>query len=596
MSSEVPILPFVFSTSGYNSPDIDFSKPIDPPIAAVICRASLGTPEWMGSVTNATDQSFPHYWPQWDRLRMLRGAYCYFYNRLSGADQARWFVNRVMAAGGFHPCDDAVIDVEDRGDVSIKEVLNFFTTVLALVPFLTVENLIIYSRRDKMDPLVAHFAQLTQAQRDFIKKIRIWPAGYPDDPSTWTFEQLAQNYRYNQDAYGPAVMVQYKASATVPGLSMSGALSVECNAIDPAYLAEWQKRNADFYGAPLPPADVITVPWSGVKVTKGRRFDADLQVVEIAKGAIASARVEYQPGNCRLINGISGDIVSNGGDFDATNCLPVGLLASDGAIISHQADAEPALGFTASNVPAIDHQIASWPNSVGLKRYLVVNGSISPNTSEAWNTREPRTIFGVKADGSLLILSVKGREDGQLGHDLYQAARTMIEFGAVTAADGDGGKSVQAKVANEIFTGTPSADPVADFVSIVIKTGGIPMAKYKVTVTWDSGASIRPEPSTSNQGVGVYPDNAVFYASELLADVDSPNDPTKQWAKVESDPVNGTRYAGKFVAVKYPASSGAVDRCVVEDATNPPPPPTASVIDHIEVVYKDGTRQNFVAQ
>lgn len=588
------LLPFVVSTSGYNSPDVDWSDPIiTPPVSAALCRASLGTPEWMGTASNATDQSFPHYWPQWDRMRLPRAAYPYFYNRLGGADQARWFVNRVMAAGGFHPCDRIVIDAEIAANLSIMEMLDFFTTCLALVPFMTERNLMIYSRQDLMDPMTAHFAQLTQAQRDFIKRIRQWPAGYPNDITKWDYAQLAEHYAFNRDFYGPVAVVQYAASAVVPGISRIGAMSVECNAIDPAYLLEWQKDVADFY-ASEPIQDTVTTPLPGVKVTRGRRFDSDIQVTEITRAAVQSAIIDYVPGTCRPIADVAGDVVSNGGAFDSVNCLPIGLLVSKGVTVSHQADAEPALGFRSDNVAEISHILKGWPNAVGLKRYIVVNGSISPNTSDAWNARDPRTIYGVKANGDLVILSVKGREDGQAGHDLFQAARTMIEFHAMTAGDGDGGKSTQARVAGEVFTGVPVPDVVGDFVSIVIKSGGVPMAKYKCTVTWDAGAAIRPSPSTSNSGVGVYPDNAVFYASELVPDADNPADVNKQWAKIENDPVHGVEFAGKFVAVKYPASSGAVDRCTVEDVGGGGIPPVGKTIDHIEVVYSDGTRENFV--
>ncbi len=74
------------------------------------------------------------------------------------------------------------------------------------------------------------------------------------------------------------------------------------------------------------------------------------------------------------------------------------------------------------------------------------------------------------------------------------------------------------------------------------------MAQFKVTVTWDSGASIRVAPTTNDANPNpIYPDNAVFYASELVSDRDDPTHPLKQWARIESDPQNGGRYAGRYV-------------------------------------------------
>lgn len=382
------LLPFVFSTSGYNSPAIDYSVPTDPPIAAAICRASIGTAEWMGGTRVATDQSFPHYWPQWDLLHLPRGAYHFLKNKAGGADQARWFVARVNAAGGFHPCDRIVLDAEESANLSISEMIDFLWNTTLLVPEVPIKNYLIYSGKYLLNAL--SLTKLNEEQKEFLRSIRQWPAGYPDDISGWDFTKLAHNYQADLTKFGPAVLVQYAASATVPGLSLPGFESVECNAIDPNYLAEWQADVAAFYGSnpsPLPPP-------------------------------------------------------------------------------------------------------------------------IPP----------------------------------------------------------------------------PTTPP-----------GGGTMARYKLTVIWPAGATIRPEASTSNNGIAIYPQGAVIYASELTVDGDNPTDPSKQWAKIESDPINNLTYAGRFVAVKYPGSSGALDRCTVQEIT-PTPPPTTSAIDHIEVVYKDGTEQTFVPQ
>jgi hypothetical protein len=338
---------------------------------------------------------------------------------------------------------------------------------------------------------------------------------------------------------------------------------------------------------PSPVSDKVETPMPGVKVTYGRRFDSDARVIEIDKTAIKSAVVTPH-GTCRRIEDIAGDVVTNGGDFDMTSCRAVGLLVASGAKLSPQADAEPALGFNADGSPEISNTKTSWPNAVGLKRFLVIDGALNPNPSDAWATREPRNIMGVKANGDLLLLSVKGRQAGQLGHDLYQAAKTMLEFGAVVAGDGDGGSSVQSRVAGAIFEGTLDRREVADFVSIFMKSGGVTVAKYKVTVTWKDGASIRPGPSTGNAAVGIYAKGAVFLASELVPDKDDPTNANKSWAVVESDAVNGTKFVGKYVAVKYPASSGSGDRAVEDPVTTSPPTPPppssdAPITVHIEL-------------
>ena len=110
------------------------------------------------------------------------------------------------------------------------------------------------------------------------------------------------------------------------------------------------------------------------------------------------------------------------------------------------------------------------------------------------------------------------------------------------------------------------------------------MIQYRVEVTYINGASIRPSPSTMNTAVGNYPAGSIFYASALVADKDDPNNANKSWAVVESDPVNMYKYAGMFVAVKYPSSSGPVDRADEEPVIDPPDPPTDETVTvHVEL-------------
>ena len=110
------------------------------------------------------------------------------------------------------------------------------------------------------------------------------------------------------------------------------------------------------------------------------------------------------------------------------------------------------------------------------------------------------------------------------------------------------------------------------------------MIQYRVEVTYINGASIRPSPSTMNTAVGNYPAGSIFYASALVADKDDPTNPNKSWAVVDSDPVNMYKYAGMFVAVKYPSASGPVDRADEEPVSDPPPPSTDGTITvHVEL-------------
>ena len=55
--------------------------------------------------------------------------------------------------------------------------------------------------------------------------------------------------------------------------------------------------------------------------------------------------------------------------------------------------------------------------------------------------RNPRTLAGVKADGTLLLVTVDGRSRRSAGMSLSEAARLMKSLGAVDALNLDGGGS-----------------------------------------------------------------------------------------------------------------------------------------------------------
>jgi hypothetical protein len=231
--------PFVWSTSGYNAPEVKANESAIP-IAAALCRASIGTPEWyFGSTRTAKDQSFPAYWPQWGRLGIARCAYHFLINAESAARQARFFVSCVREAGGWRHPDKLCLDVEQDIDVSLKAILDWFSQVEALMPEISPpDHFLLYSRQDVIGPLST--AKLTAAQRQYLRSIPCWAAGYPDNPDAWTFEQLLAAYHLDTSKFGPTVGVQYAASAVVDGLSRPGYESIECNVFDPAYLEKWQ--------------------------------------------------------------------------------------------------------------------------------------------------------------------------------------------------------------------------------------------------------------------------------------------------------------------------------------------------------------------
>ena len=69
---------------------------------------------------------------------------------------------------------------------------------------------------------------------------------------------------------------------------------------------------------------------------------------------------------------------------------------------------------------------------------LIQNGRMGTNLGGGLN---PRTCIGQTADGTILLLVVEGRRPDSLGATYDDLARIMAEYGAVNAANLDGGSS-----------------------------------------------------------------------------------------------------------------------------------------------------------
>ena len=106
-------------------------------------------------------------------------------------------------------------------------------------------------------------------------------------------------------------------------------------------------------------------------------------------------------------------------------------------------------GFTGIDFDGILH--AGIPNaataeSLNIKEgvsfgpVLVIDGEINYKDLYS-NGLNPRTAIGQRADGAILLLVIDGRQPNSLGASFEDEAKLMLEFGAVNAANLDGGSS-----------------------------------------------------------------------------------------------------------------------------------------------------------
>lgn len=184
-------------------------------------------------------------------------------------------------------------------------------------------------------------------------------------------------------------------------------------------------------------------PFEGVTLHKVYRFNSHCFVAVIDPQGKRFLVTKY---GRKTVSAIAKEheaqIVINGGDYNGYGA--VGLHVSQGTFYRPLNGYEPWVNFTENDQPQINAHNSREKvfNSLAGKRFIVQDGQISPNTSPAWREVHPRTLAGITQDGNFIECVIDGRQGpNNIGVNLFDAARVMIEFGAWKAIDLDGGGS-----------------------------------------------------------------------------------------------------------------------------------------------------------
>lgn len=142
----------------------------------------------------------------------------------------------------------------------------------------------------------------------------------------------------------------------------------------------------------------------------------------------------------------------NGGRYNDDNGfgkggLPEGIVFSEGELVYGELDQVYNLyGFDENDVficgrmtgrQAVERGIR---DAVTFGPALVVNGQAVSSTGTGGGLN-PRTAIGQRADGSVLLLVIEGRQTSSLGATYLDLIEIMLDFEAVNAANLDGGMS-----------------------------------------------------------------------------------------------------------------------------------------------------------
>ncbi len=178
----------------------------------------------------------------------------------------------------------------------------------------------------------------------------------------------------------------------------------------------------------------------------------------------------------------------NGGEFVdmgsyAYSAMPVGCVISQGNVLAGSMDEVYNItGFNKDNILVVGKMTLRQAIEMGIRDcvhtlhetgpFLIINGEplSVPDTSVYGGGKNPRTAIGQRADGSVLLLTVDGRQANSIGATFKELVYIMQDYGAVNAAAMDGGTSTQmvynGEVVNSPYSPTgPRTCPTAYLVA-----------------------------------------------------------------------------------------------------------------------------------
>lgn len=142
---------------------------------------------------------------------------------------------------------------------------------------------------------------------------------------------------------------------------------------------------------------------------------------------------------------------TNAGGFEDPNGIgnggiPIGIVMSEGELkYGSRNQKYNIIGMNNENVLIVGNMTGQQAIDSGIRDavsfgpILVINGQATEASQSGG--LNPRTAIGQKADGTILLLVIDGRQSSSFGASYEDIADVMLRFGAVNAANLDGGSS-----------------------------------------------------------------------------------------------------------------------------------------------------------
>lgn len=158
-------------------------------------------------------------------------------------------------------------------------------------------------------------------------------------------------------------------------------------------------------------------------------------------------------------------VAINGGgfydpDWNSNGAIPHGVTIANGKVVYNYERAGVGggiVGFNKDNVLVLGRMSADEAIKAGIRDavdfgpFLIVNGKSSfVRGNGGWGIA-PRTAIGQRKDGIVLFLIINGRIATSIGADMVDLTEIMENYGAVNAANMDGGSSTELVINHEII-------------------------------------------------------------------------------------------------------------------------------------------------
>ena len=211
---------------------------------------------------------------------------------------------------------------------------------------------------------------------------------------------------------------------------------------------------------------IIEINRYGFKGKLAVIYDPSHVKLGVSTGVGTSLDNSYGQYITKIASNYNAVIAINAGGFydptwNTTGGVPHGIVISNGKLIANNSKAVGVggvIGFNKENKLILARMTAQQALNAGIRDcvdfgpFLIVNGKSSyVNGNGGWGV-SARSAIGQRADGIVLLLIIDGRQVGSPGADMNDLAKVMMEYGAINAANLDGGTSSAMQLNGQIIT------------------------------------------------------------------------------------------------------------------------------------------------